>query len=143
MRQAEVLLAEAQRERVRAERLGAAGALSNSAVEAAQAQEKLRERELDAARSALDAAIQGERQAKGALLGAASSGTTGIVEVRTPIGGRVLRLAEEHERVVLAGTLLMEVGVPGDLEIVVDVLSSDAARIRPGVADDCPRSAGG
>jgi HlyD family secretion protein len=130
--QAEVLLGEAQRERVRAERLGAAGALSNSAVEAAQAQEKLRERELDASRSALDAAIQGERQAKGALLGAASSGTTGMVEVRAPIGGRVLRLAEEHERVVLAGTPLMEVGVPGDLEIVVDVLSSDAARIRPG-----------
>jgi len=132
VRQGEVLLAEARRERVRADRLGAAGALSSSAVEAAEAQENLRERELDAARSALDAAIQRERQAKGALLGAASSGTSGVVDVRTPIGGRVLRLAEEHERVVLAGTPLMEVGVPGDLEIVVDVLSSDAARIRPG-----------
>jgi len=132
VRQAEVILAEARRERVRADRLGAAGALSSSAVQAAEAQEKLRERELDAARSALDAAIQGERQAKGALLGAASSGTSGVVDVRAPIGGRVLRVAEEHERVVLAGTPLMEVGVPGDLEIVVDVLSSDAARIRPG-----------
>lgn len=132
VRQAEVLLDESRRERLRAERLGAAGALSISAVEAAQTAENMRDRDLDAARSALNAATQGERQARLALLGAVSSGRTEVVEVRTPMEGSVLRLALEHERVVPAGTPLLEVGIPGDLEIVVDVLSSDAARIRSG-----------
>lgn len=130
--QAESLLGDAQREYARAERLHAAGALSDRAFEAAQVSVSLRERERDAARSALAAASQDERQARMALLGAGSSGRTGIVDVRTPIGGRVLRLALEHERVVLAGTPLLEVGDPDDIEIVIDVLSSDAARIRVG-----------
>ena len=132
VRQAQVQLDEARRERSRAERLGAAGALASSAVEAVQATENIRERELDAARSAFDAATQAERQARLALLGAFSSGTPSVVEVRSPMNGRVLRLSEEHERVVVAGTPLLLVGMPGDLEIVVDVLSGDAARISAG-----------
>lgn len=130
--QAESILNEARRERARAERLHAAGAVSNSTFEAAQVSESLRERECDAARSALMAASQGERQARVVLLGANSSGGNGIVDVYAPIAGRVLRLALEDERVVPAGTPLLQVGDPGDIEIVIDVLSSDAARIRVG-----------
>ena len=132
VREADVLLDEARRERVRAERLGAAGALASSTVEAAQSAERIRERELDAARAASDAATQSERQARLALMGAVSSGAAAMVEVRSPMDGRVLRLSEEHERVVVAGTPLLAVGVPAELEIVVDVLSGDATRIRPG-----------
>ena len=131
VREAEVTLAEARRDRSTAERLGAAGAVSARSVESAQAEERVRERELDAARAGADAAKQGEAQARQTLLGAASSGDAGVIAVRAPIGGRVLRLVEEHERVVPAGTPLLEVGA-GALEIVVDVLSSDAARIRAG-----------
>jgi HlyD family secretion protein len=132
VRQAEVMLDEARRERSRAERLGAAGALSSSAVEAVQANENIRERELDAARSAYEAGTESERQARLALLGAFSSGGAAVVDVRSPMDGRVLRISEEHERVVVAGTPLLVVGMPGDLEIVVDVLSGDAARISRG-----------
>lgn len=131
VREAEVILAEARRNRSTAERLGAAGAVSARSVESAQAEERVRERELEAARAGADAANQGESQARLTLLGAGSTGAAGVVAIRTPIGGRVLRLVEEHERVVPAGTPLMEVGA-GALEIVVDVLSSDAARIRAG-----------
>ena len=132
VREADVLLDEARRERIRADRLGAAGALPVSAVEAAQSAERIRERELDAARAASEAATQSERQARLALMGAVSSGAASVVEVRSPMDGRVLRLSEEHERVVVAGTPLLAVGVPAELEIVVDVLSGDATRIRPG-----------
>ena len=131
VRQADVMLAEARRNRSRADRLGDAGALSARSVESAQSEERVRERELDAARAGAEAATQGESQARLTLLGAGSSGAAGVVAVRAPIGGRVLRLVEEHERVVPAGTPLMEVGA-GELEIVVDVLSSDAARVRVG-----------
>jgi HlyD family secretion protein len=132
VRQAEVLLEQAQRDRSRVERLGEAGGLSARAVEDARAAERLRERDLDGARSAVDAAAQGERQARQALLGSGPSGAAGVVEVRSPLTGQVLRVIEEHERVVMAGTPILEVGAPENIEVEVDVLSSDAARIQVG-----------
>ena len=52
--------------------------------------------------------------------------------VRSPINGRVLRVLEENERVVAAGTPLLELSNTANLEVVVDVLSTDAVRLRPG-----------
>ena len=131
-RQAEITLAQAQRDLARSERLGAAGAVAERVVETAQAEERVRQRELEVARSAVEAAAQQETRARMALLGAGASGTAGVVAVRSPLGGRVLRLFEEHERVVAAGTPLMEAGTRATIEIVVDVLSGDATRIPPG-----------
>jgi HlyD family secretion protein len=54
------------------------------------------------------------------------------VEIKSPITGRVLRVPEESARVVTAGTPLMEVGDPTDLEAVIEVLSRDGAAIKPG-----------
>jgi HlyD family secretion protein len=131
-RQAEVLLDRAQREQIRAERLGAAGAVSAQAVEVAQAETRMRERDLDAARSAIQSAVQSEIQAREALLGTGRQSSEGIVAVVSPLSGQVLRVIEEHERVLPAGTPLLDVAAPGDVEIEVDVLSTDAARIAPG-----------
>jgi HlyD family secretion protein len=44
----------------------------------------------------------------------------------------VLRIVERSERIVAAGTPLIEVGDPASLEVVIDVLSSDAATIHAG-----------
>jgi HlyD family secretion protein len=54
------------------------------------------------------------------------------VAIASPVAGRVLRVLRESEGVVAAGTPLVEVGDPAALEIVVDVLTSDAVRVRPG-----------
>jgi HlyD family secretion protein len=54
------------------------------------------------------------------------------VTVRAPVSGRVLRLIQESERVVVAGTPLVEIGDPGDLELVVELLSADAVKVREG-----------
>jgi len=54
------------------------------------------------------------------------------IEVKAPANGRVLRVFEENSRVVAAGTPLVEVGDPFDLEVVIEVLSRDGAAIRPG-----------
>lgn len=59
---------------------------------------------------------------------------TADFEIRSPINGRVLRVVQESSAVVAAGAPLIEVGDPGDLEVVVDTLSRDAVRIRPGAA---------
>jgi HlyD family secretion protein len=50
--------------------------------------------------------------------------------IHSPIDGRVLRVFQESSAVVTAGTPLLELGDPGDLEVVVDVLSQDAVKIQ-------------
>ncbi len=56
----------------------------------------------------------------------------GRFEIRAPVDGRVLRVFQESELVVSAGTRLLEVGDSTDLEVEVDVLSEDAVKVRPG-----------
>ncbi len=50
----------------------------------------------------------------------------------SPIDGKVLRVFLEDAGVVEPRTALLELGDPQDLEIEIDVLSSDAVRIQPG-----------
>ncbi|HUF63121.1 MAG TPA: HlyD family efflux transporter periplasmic adaptor subunit [Verrucomicrobiales bacterium] len=52
--------------------------------------------------------------------------------IRAPIDGRVLRVLQESTTVLPAGAPLLELGDPADLEVIVDVLSSEAVRILPG-----------
>ncbi len=55
------------------------------------------------------------------------------VPVRSPITGRVLKVAHECEGPVRTGDPLLEVGDPSALEVEVDVLSADAVKIKPGM----------
>jgi HlyD family secretion protein len=52
--------------------------------------------------------------------------------VTSPIDGRVLRVIQESEAVVSLGAPLLELGDTTDLEVIVDVLTTDAARIAAG-----------
>lgn len=52
--------------------------------------------------------------------------------VTAPVSGVVLQVMRRSEGVVEAGTPLLAIGDPADLEIVVNFLSEDAVRIRPG-----------
>lgn len=62
-----------------------------------------------------------------------AGGSAGVLRVRAPVNGRILRVLQESESVVLAGTPLVEIGDPhGDLEVVAELLSTDAVRVRPG-----------
>lgn len=54
------------------------------------------------------------------------------VDVLAPSTGQILRVEQKSAGVVQAGTPLLEVGDPNALEIVVDVLTTDAVQIRPG-----------
>ena len=54
------------------------------------------------------------------------------VRVSAPIDGRVLRVLRESEGFVPAGEPLLEIGAPDRLEVVVDLLSSDAVKVEPG-----------
>jgi HlyD family secretion protein len=65
---------------------------------------------------------------------ATASGTAAErVPVRSPITGKILKVAHECEGPVRTGEPLLEVGDPTRLEIEVDVLSADAVKIKPGM----------
>jgi HlyD family secretion protein len=54
------------------------------------------------------------------------------IQIRAPATGRVLKIIQESEAVVQVGTPLLEIGDPLDLEVVADLLSTDAVGIKPG-----------
>lgn len=54
------------------------------------------------------------------------------LDVPSPVTGRILGVAQKSEGAVVPGAPLLEVGDPRALEIVVDVLTSDAPKIQPG-----------
>jgi HlyD family secretion protein len=137
--QAKAGLAQAQRDLQRARTLAAAGTVSDQELEQAELAHESRVEELHGAREAEDAAAHEVQAAQAVLLAAGGSAPearagarNAFVEVRAPAAGHVLRVFEESQRVVAVGTPLLEVGDPSDLEIVVDVLSADAVKIRPG-----------
>ena len=60
------------------------------------------------------------------------AGAGQLIVLRSPIDGVVFKRLRESESVVAAGEPLLEVGDPEHLEIVSDLLSTDAVRVRPG-----------
>ena len=54
------------------------------------------------------------------------------IVVDSPVDGVVLKLIQESETIVRAGQAILEVGDTGNLEIVVDLLSTDAVKVEPG-----------
>jgi HlyD family secretion protein len=95
--------------------------------------------EADMRRSALEAATAAAGQTRAELTRAlAVLGTAGDLGqpmlVRSPVGGSVLRVVRESAGPVAAGTPLLEVGDVTRLEVNADLLSSDAAEVRPGAA---------
>ncbi len=105
---------ELERSEAQAERSQANRRSSEFAVEVARF-------ELEAARTALEysAAKPNEEIAE-------------TVEVSSPVNGQVLGQRRESEGVVVAGQPLLEIGDPGALEVVVDLLSTDAVKVEPG-----------
>ena len=91
-------------------------------VEAAQANLNVREFELHRAQARLITPLQIQE----------NRAPCACVTVKSPVDGRVLRVLHKSEVVVQPGTPLLEVGDATDLEIVSDMLSFDAVKVRPG-----------
>jgi HlyD family secretion protein len=89
------------------------------------------EAKLDAARAARDASAAEVTRARSALLDAGLT-EGGTVNVKSPSAGRVLRVPQESEAVIAAGTTILEVGDPSHIEVIAEFLSQDAVRMKPG-----------
>lgn len=123
----------ARREGERAKTLGEEGVISPQELDVAETREVMAVQEERAAEFALRVARHEAELARAALLRGTGEGEVGpVVEVKSPVSGRVLRVWQESARPVLAGHGLVEVGDPTDLEVVVEVLSRDAVALVPG-----------
>ncbi len=63
-------------------------------------------------------------------------------DITAPVSGRILRVLQESEAVVAAGAPVVEIGDPNGLEVIVDVLTTDAVAIRPGAPVEITRWGG-
>lgn len=93
-----------------------------AAVAEAKASVKMRESEYQQARARLLNPSQSKRAAK----------DCDCILTYSPISGSVLRVLQESEGTVSAGTPIVEIGDAANLEIQLDLLSEDAVRVRPG-----------
>lgn len=126
----------AVKELQRVHRMRIGQAISSQEVESAQYKERMAQEEVKTAQFALQIADFELDLARAALTRTRprSPGDTDNwrFEIRAPVSGRVLRVFQESSAIVAPGQQLLEVGDPRDLEVEVDVLSSDAVKIAPG-----------
>ncbi|MGI9480802.1 MAG: efflux RND transporter periplasmic adaptor subunit [Hyphomicrobiales bacterium] len=97
---------------------------SQAALATARANLELRERELESARARLIGPLHSG--------GKTVSEENCCFELYAPEDGKVLKITTESEQVVASGAPLLEIGDPQNLEIIVELLSSDAVKISPG-----------
>lgn len=63
---------------------------------------------------------------------ASNDGPKGTISVEAPITGRVLRIIQQSETTLPAGAPILEIGnITNDLEVIVELLSTDAVKVSP------------
>jgi HlyD family secretion protein len=129
---ARTALTQAERELTRVRQLSAAGAIAAQDLEA-------RESDVSLAAEAVEAAVFAARTASAEVERARARATPSvgqqgdrIIVIRAPTAGVVLKRLRESESLVPGGEPLLEIGDPRQMEIVTDLLSTDAVRVRPG-----------
>ncbi len=137
---AQAELSYAQSELRRAESLVAREAISKAALDRAVLDAKSRGAALETTVAAVAMQRFELETARAALIDPGTPDSTSdnadnaencCVPVTAPVDGRVLRVFHESEAVVGAGTPLVEIGDPQDLQIVAELLSSDAVQVAP------------
>lgn len=156
--QAQAALEQARRDRIRAQQLESAGAISRKERETAELNETTKAKDLEAAALATKAAASEVEVARAALtvLQQQQSDPDYLLkvydariasveaelaklrdearrtEMRSPVRGQVLRVLQKSAQFVASGTPLLELGDVSKLELVIDVLSTDAVKVQPG-----------
>jgi HlyD family secretion protein len=124
----------AQKDFARANELLRGKVISRQEWDTAENRVSILTRELNAAEFALRVAGFELTQARATLvqLQTPEGGPSQRLRIVSPVDGYVLNVYEENARVITAGTPIMEVGDPRDLEAEIELLSSDAVAVAPG-----------
>jgi HlyD family secretion protein len=106
--------------------------VSQQALEARETEARSAEEALRAAEFAAAGARHQLAMAEARLLPAGSTDAAHPLAIKAPLDGTVFKRLRESEAVVAAGEPLLEIGDPRGLEIVSDLLSTDAVKVKPG-----------
>jgi HlyD family secretion protein len=168
VKRAKATLEQARRDRQRDRQLYRDGAISRQTLEKSELEAITRARELEAEQRAAEnaaaevkanrealAILRAEQRDPDYLLDVYNARIASVeaelakladersrTEIKSPINGEVLRVQQESAKYVEAGTPLLELGNPQDLEIVVDLLSADAVKVKPGATMSIERWGG-
>jgi HlyD family secretion protein len=130
---ATISLQEAQLEKERTEKLAGEGFLSASKLDADRLALAGARRELEVAQAEREMAVQDKAQAAAALQpAAAGSSSTRPLSVRSPVSGVVLRVPQPSEATLAAGAALLDIGDPQRMEVISELLTTDAVQATPG-----------
>jgi HlyD family secretion protein len=139
---ADVAVQQAANEARRSEELAQQGFVAATKLENDRLQRQAAEREREAAREEQQAAQHEVAQARAALDAVSRPGTQRAFALRSPVAGRVLRVAQVSEGTVALGTPLVEVGDTSRMELVAELLTTDALQVAPGSAVSIERWGG-
>ncbi len=125
-----------RKELERAQALARSNAIALRALDMAQFDVETNEAALASAKAQLDVRRGELARAEARLIdpstAPAQSNPACCIQIRSPVAGRVLRILQESETIVQPGAPLIEIGDPKDLEVVAELLSTDAVQIAPG-----------
>lgn len=132
--EAELEFALAELNRMRQLRINSS--VSQRELDAAERVYKTTRAELATAQAALQMRLFEQQRAKAQLMSPVANqqnrSDCECINITAPIDGKVLKILNKSEGVVQAGTSLIEIGDPRQLEIVVELLSFDAVKVQVG-----------
>ncbi len=131
----------ARSERDRIEQLAKQGMSTEAAVDRSRQEARVAQAHVDTAEAAISMRQAELANAQTQLIGfgdQALSNAIGSAQddipILAPTSGRVLRIMQQSETTLPAGAPIMEIGdVGGDLEVIVDLLSTDAVQVSAGM----------
>ncbi len=131
---AKVGLQQAGNDARRTEELARQGFVSPTKLDTDRLAAQAAQRELEAAQAERHVATHELEQARAALVAVQQPGTgaSRAFVVRSPVAGQVLRLPQQSEATVALGAPLLEIGDVSQLEVVAELLTTDALQARPG-----------
>ena len=133
LREAELQEQQSTREVERRRPLLEIGAISRERLEQAELAAVVAEERRQSAEASLESAAAALRGAEARLVGAEATDLGGApVRVVAPVDGRVLTVPDESERIVVAGSPILELADSDGLEVALDILSEDAVRVASG-----------
>jgi HlyD family secretion protein len=130
---AQAELAQARIDLDRTTKLAAQNLVAKAKVETDTLTVALKTQELEAARASVHVAQHDVDVARAALSRASGGATDGSAWlIRSPVQGRLVRVMQVSEATLGVGVPLVEIADAADLEVVVEVLTADAAQVKPG-----------
>lgn len=130
----------AETELTRTEQLVERGISTNAALDRAQQAARVAQANVDTAEAAISMREAEIANAQAQLIGfddpglaTAVGGGSNDIPLYAPADGRILRVIQQSETTLPAGAPIMEIGnIENDLEVVVDLLSTDAVQVSVG-----------